>query len=81
MYNGIIDFTKCDQSQNNIINYERDDLIADPHSIMNKYRNCVSQLLNVHRENDVRQTEIHASEPQVPELGAFEFEMAIEMLK
>jgi len=35
----------------------------------------------VYGENDVRQTEIYASEPPVPELSAFEVEMAIEMLK
>jgi hypothetical protein len=36
MYNGIIDFIECDQSQNNIVNDEKDDLIADPHSILNR---------------------------------------------
>jgi len=30
MYNGVIDFTECDQSQTNIVNDERDDFIADP---------------------------------------------------
>jgi hypothetical protein len=35
MYNGIIDFIECGQSQNNTVNDERDDLIADPHSILN----------------------------------------------
>ena len=36
MCNGVIDFTKYDQSQNNIVNDERDDLLADPHSILNR---------------------------------------------
>jgi hypothetical protein len=31
--------------------------------------------------SDVRQTEIHAAEPLVPEPSAFEVEMAIEKLK
>jgi len=44
-------------------------------------RNHFSQLLNVYVVNDVRQTEIHTAEPLVPELSAFEFEMAIEKLK
>jgi len=30
---------------------------------------------------DVRQTEIHTAEPLVPELSAYEFEMAIEKVK
>jgi hypothetical protein len=37
--------------------------------------------LNVHGDNDVRQTEIHTAEPLVPEPSAFEAEMAIEKLK
>jgi hypothetical protein len=41
----------------------------------------VSQLLNVHGVNDVRQTEIHTADPLVPELSTFEVEMVIEKLK
>jgi len=39
------------------------------------------QLFLVHGVSNVRQTEIHAAEPLVPEPSAFEFEMAIEKLK
>jgi len=37
--------------------------------------------LNVHEDNDVRQTEIHTVEPLVPEPSAFEVELAIGKLK
>jgi hypothetical protein len=37
--------------------------------------------LNVHRVNDVRQTEIHTAKPLVPEPSDSEVEMAIEKLK
>jgi len=37
--------------------------------------------LDVHRVNDVRQTEIHTAEPLLPEPSAFEVELAIEKLK
>jgi hypothetical protein len=37
--------------------------------------------LNVHGDNDVRQTEIHTAEPLVPEPSAFEVEKDIENLK
>jgi hypothetical protein len=37
--------------------------------------------LNVHGVNDVKQTEIHTSEPLLPEPSAFEVELAIEKLK
>jgi hypothetical protein len=38
----------------------------------------IPQLLNIHGVNDIRQTEIHAAEPTVPEPSAFEFELVIE---
>ena len=59
----------------------RKELVADSHSIMARWRNCLSQLLNVHGVNDVRQAEIHTAEPLVPEPSAFEVELAIEKLK
>jgi hypothetical protein len=37
--------------------------------------------LNVYRVSDVRQAEIHAAEPLVPEPSALEVELAIEKLK
>jgi len=51
------------------------------HSILAKWRNYFSQLLNVHRVNDVREMEIHTAKPLVQELSAFEFELSIEKLK
>jgi len=43
--------------------------------------NYFSQLLNVSRVNDVRQTEIHTAKPVLHELSAFEVELATEKLK
>jgi len=56
-------------------------LVADSHSILTRWRNYFSQLLNVHGVNDFRQTEIHTAEPLVPEPSTFEVELAIEKLK
>ena len=56
-------------------------MVADSHSILTRWRNHFSQLLNVPVVNDVRQTEIHTVEPLVPEPSAFEVEMAIENIK
>jgi hypothetical protein len=58
-------------------------LVAESRSILAKWRNHFSQLLNilVHGVNDVRQTEIHTAEPHVPEPSAFEVQLAIEKLK
>jgi hypothetical protein len=57
------------------------DLVTHSHSILARWRNHSSQLLNVHGVNDVRQTEIHTAEPLVPEPSALEFEMAVGKLK
>ena len=54
-------------------------MVADSHSIMTRWRNYFSQLLNEHGAKDVRQEEIHTAEPLVPEPSAFE--LAIEKLK
>jgi hypothetical protein len=40
---------------------ENDDLLADSHNILNRWKNCFSQLLNVHRASDVRQIQIHTA--------------------
>ena len=46
---------------------EKENLGADSHSILVRWRNHFSQLLNIHEVNDVRQTEIQTAEPPVPE--------------
>ena len=56
-------------------------MVKDSHSILAKWRNHFSQLLNICGVSEVRQTEIHTAEPIVPEPSAFEFEMAFEKLK
>ena len=56
-------------------------MFTDSHSILPVWRNQCSQLLNVLLVSDVRQIEIHTAEPLLPELSAFEVEMAIDKLK
>ena len=56
-------------------------MVADCHSILARWRNYFSWLLNVHGVNDVRQTEIHRTEPLVSEPSATDIELAIEKLK
>ena len=63
-----------------IVKDENRDLVADCYSIVARWRNHFSQLLNVYRVNDVRQTEIKTAESSVPEPSAFEVKMAIEKL-
>ena len=56
-------------------------MVTDSHSILARWRNHFSQLLNAHEVNDVKQTEINTAEPLVPELSAFEVKLATENLK
>ena len=81
LYRGINDFNKGYQPRTTIIKDEIGDLVADSHSIMARWRNYFSQILNVHEVKDVRPAEILTVEPLVPEPSAFEVELAIEKLK
>jgi hypothetical protein len=69
------------QPRNIVVKDEKGDLVADSHSILARWRNHFFQLLDVRGVKDVRQTEVRAAEPLVPELSASEFEMAVEKLK
>jgi hypothetical protein len=69
------------QPRTRIVKDEKDDLVADSQSIMARWRNYFSQILNVHGDSDVRQAEIHTAEPLLPEPCAVEVELAIEKLK
>jgi len=81
LYRVINDFKTGYQPRANIVQDEKGDMVTDYHSIMVRWRNHISQLLNVHGVNDLRQTEIQSAGPLVPEPSALEVEMAIEKLK
>jgi hypothetical protein len=81
LYRGINEFKKGYQPRTNLVKDERGDLLADPHKILNRWKNYFSELLNVHGAGGVRQTEIHTAEPFVPEAIASEVEVAIGKLK
>ena len=68
------------QPRTNTVQYEKGDLVRNPHSILARWRNHFSQLVNIHGVNDVRQTTVYTAEPLMPELSAYEVEMAIEKL-
>jgi hypothetical protein len=55
---------------------ENGDLLADSHSILNRWKNYFSQLLNVHNISDVRQIEVHMAEPSVPGPSHLKVEIA-----
>jgi hypothetical protein len=63
---------------------EKGDFVTDCYSILARWRNHFSQLLNIHGVSDIRQTYIYTvytAEPLEPELSVFEVKMATEKLK
>jgi hypothetical protein len=60
---------------------ENGDLLADSHSILNRWKNYFSQLLNVHNVSDVRQIEVHTAKPSELGPSLLEVEIAIAKLK
>jgi hypothetical protein len=60
---------------------ESADLLADSHNALNRWKNYFSQLLNVHNISDVRQIEVHMTEPLVPGPSHLEVEIAIAKMK
>ena len=81
LYRGISDYKKGYQPRNIIVKDEKGDLVTEPNNIFASWRKEFFQLFSVHGVSDIRHIEIHTAEPLVPELSAFEVEMAIERLK
>jgi hypothetical protein len=57
---------------------ENGDLLADSHNILNRWKNCFSQLLNVHNVSDVTQIEVHMAEPLIPGPSRLEVELPLQ---
>jgi hypothetical protein len=55
-YGGISDFKKGDQPRTNIANNKKGDLVTDFNSILARWSKHFSELLNVHRVNDIIKT-------------------------
>jgi hypothetical protein len=63
----------------NIDKEENGGMVTYTHSILARWRNHFSHLLNVHGVNDVRQTTIHTAQLLVPEPSAFQVDMKGEL--
>jgi hypothetical protein len=53
------------QPKTNIVK-DSDELHADSHNILSRWKNYFCHLLNIHTINDAMQTEMHTAEPLVP---------------
>jgi hypothetical protein len=70
LYRGII----------NTIKDENGNLLTDPQTILNRWKNVFNQVLNAHRAHDVRQMYMHMAKPLVPESSLVKVKIAIEKL-
>ena len=81
LYKGIRDFKKGYQARINVIKNEKEELLADSNSILNRWKDYFSQLLNVHKDNDVGEIEIQTAERLIPDLTLLEVEIAIKKIE
>jgi hypothetical protein len=81
LYKGINEFKKGYQPRPNLVRDERGNLLADPHKILNRWKNYFCELLDIHKAGGDGQTEIHTAESFVPQPSASEVEVAIAKLK
>jgi hypothetical protein len=75
------DFKHGYQTITNILKDEKGDLVRDCHSILARWRNDSSRLLNERGVNNIRQRKIYTAEPLVSDPRAFHFKMAIVKLE
>jgi hypothetical protein len=81
LYRIISEFKKGYQPTINIKNYENCDLLTDPQSVLNRWKNFFKQVLNVHEIHDVRQMDMHTAETLVSEPSLIEVKTAVGKLK
>lgn len=60
---GIREFKKGYQHRSNLVKNKNYDMAADFHNMLNKWKNCFSQLLHAPSVSDVRHMKIHTAEP------------------
>jgi hypothetical protein len=61
LYRSINEFKKSYQPRTNLLKDERGVPLADPHKILNRWKNYFRQLLYVHLAGDLRQTEMRTT--------------------
>jgi hypothetical protein len=80
-YRTINEFKESFQPVTNLVKDENGDLLANSHSILNRWKNFFSQLLNVHRVSDIRQIEIQTAEPLIPERALLILKLLMQIVE
>jgi hypothetical protein len=81
LYTGVNEFMKGYQPRINIVWDENDNLLADPQSVLNRWKNFFKQVLNVHGVHNVRWKDIQIAEPLVTEPSLVKVEITTGKLK
>jgi hypothetical protein len=81
LYRGINEFKKVYLPRVNIIKDKKGNLLTDPQSVLNSWKNFFNQVLNVDGLHDVRQMDIHTVEQLVPQHSLLKVEIAIGKLE
>ena len=81
LYKGMKDFKKGYQARVTLIKNENEELLADSNSILNRWKDNFSQLLNVHKDNDMGEIEIQTAKPLIPDPILLEVEIVVEKFK
>jgi hypothetical protein len=74
---GINKFNKGYQPRTNLVKDKKGDLLLGHRNVLNRWKNYVCQLLNIHKVGGVRQTAIHTAKQFVVEPSASEFELLL----
>jgi hypothetical protein len=78
LYRSINEFKKGYQNRINIIKDVNGKLLADPQSVLNRWKILFNQALNVHGVHDVRQLDIRRAKLLVPELALSKWKLLLE---
>jgi hypothetical protein len=81
LYRGINEFKKGYEPRIYIIKNENGNLLADPQSVLNRWKTFFNQVLNIHGVHNVRQMDIHTAQLLVPEPSLVKVEITIGKLK
>jgi hypothetical protein len=76
-YKGINEFKKGYQPRTYLVKDENGDLLADPHNILNMWKNYFSQLLTIPSVSDVGHKETQTAVLILNDPRSFEVEVAI----
>ena len=81
MYKGINEFKKGYQPRAYVIKKHDGTIVADTTSILSRWEQFFSNLLNVNQSISHEGSEVYTAEPDIPEPSLIEVELPIEKLK